>query len=114
MKLIEGIDYYIYKLNFDNRANPAIVVVNDDGTFSIYLNTLCTLDEQLEAIDHEFRHLVLDHFYEETNIEQIENEADDDILLPLHPPAGTIACFHSPDAFSRWFDKLCKVKGIRI
>ena len=38
--VIEGADYFVYRIPFANRANPAMTVVNDDGTFDIYLNTL--------------------------------------------------------------------------
>lgn len=113
--LIEGADYFIRQVRFDNRANPAAVFINDDGTFDIYLNTLCSLEEQLDSLDHEYRHLVLDHFFSEAEIAAIEESADtDDLLAPLHPPVGQIACFASEAAFERWFNAVLMLKGVTI
>lgn len=73
--LIKGSDYFIHRLPFANRANGAAIVPNDDGTFDIYLNTLCDDGRLKRELRHELAHLSLDHFYSDEDISSIELEA---------------------------------------
>jgi hypothetical protein len=54
----------------------AAVFPNDDGTFDIYINTLCPQPVQEAALHHELEHIRLDHFYSDKSIRQKEMEAD--------------------------------------
>ena len=42
MKYVEGVDYWVYSLEFPNMASPSVAVSNGDGTFTIYLNSRCS------------------------------------------------------------------------
>jgi len=48
---------------------------NDDGTFSIYLDENADDPHRRAALEHELRHIELDHFYCSKQIEAIESEA---------------------------------------
>lgn len=73
--MLEGSDYFIRRINFANRANQAMTVVNDDGTFDIYLNTLFDDERLAKALKHELMHLESNDFYSDAPIEEIENHA---------------------------------------
>ena len=73
--VIEGADYFVYRIPFANRANPAMTFVNDDGTFDIYLNTLFDDARLARELRHELIHIEHDHFYSNAPIESLEREA---------------------------------------
>lgn len=113
--MIEGADYIIRPLRFPNRANKALVCVNDDGTFDIYVNTLFSEAEQMEAVKHELRHIEDEHFYVDIPIQQAERQADgESLMLPIFPPAGKIAHFRSQANFAHWVNTVCAQKGIKL
>jgi predicted metal-dependent peptidase len=68
---------HIRRIDFPNRSVEAATFPNDDGSFDIYLNTLCSQAVQEAALRHELEHIRLDHFYtEDKDIRQKEREAD--------------------------------------
>lgn len=73
--MLEGSDYFVRHIKFANRANPAMTVVNDDGTFDIYLNTLFDDERLARALKHELMHLEGNDFYSDAPIDEIENHA---------------------------------------
>lgn len=81
--MIEGIDYFVRYVQFPNRANDGCVIVNDDGTFDIYLNTLYDMEHLKEKLQHELRHLENEHFYIDAPIALIEKQADGDLSAVL-------------------------------
>ena len=93
-------DYYIRRLPFPNRSVKAVTFPNDDGTFDIYLNTLYPEGELRSALEHELRHIRLDHFYSEKPIAQKEREADG--LPPEAAETHAIPLFSSPEALAAW------------
>ena len=115
-ELICGVDYFVRHVRFPNRANPATVVPNDDGTFDIYLNTLYPPELLLDSLAHEVRHLEEEHFYVEAPIRMIESraEGEDPLGAVLRPPEGLIACFRSETALARWLAAVCRLRGIRF
>lgn len=116
MELIEGIDYYVYRVRFPNTANPACTLVNDDGTYSVYLNTRFT-DVFLQIqLRHELRHIAEGHFESNMPISLIELRAEGvDFIRPvLQPPAGYIPCFRSPTAMARWLAATIEVLGVEL
>lgn len=72
MTLIENIDYFIHIVPFPVANCGGMVMPNDDGTFSIYINSLLSADRQREALRHELDHIINGDFYNERPIEQIE------------------------------------------
>lgn len=73
--MLEGADYFIHCFPFDNLANSAMTVMNDDGTFDIYLNTLLDDSRLALALRHELWHIEHDDFYSEAPIDDIESFA---------------------------------------
>lgn len=53
----------------------AVTLPNDDGSFDVYINA--TLPELLQnrALEHELRHIRMNHFYNEDPITKSEAEA---------------------------------------
>ena len=74
---IEGSDYFIYLVDFPDCRVGGMVTPNDDGTFSVYLNTRLSRCQQLTSAAHECRHIAHDDFYRDAAIEDIERRADD-------------------------------------
>ena len=85
-----------------------VTVPNDDGSFDIYINSQLPEGRRQSVLEHELRHIRLEHFYLDMPVELMERQADgENINVVLHPPEGMIPCFSSPGAFSRWFSTLC-------
>ncbi len=53
-----------------------VVVLNDDESYSIYINSNVSEDEQARALRHELAHIRLDHFHQDRPIQELEAEAD--------------------------------------
>jgi len=58
-------------LDFGNSI-PAVVTINDDGNFSIFLNARLTYEKRLEAYWHEIRHIQNQDFYSEMSVDELE------------------------------------------
>lgn len=114
--LVEGIDYFVYYVQFPNHANPSSVTPNDDGTFTIYLNTRFPPEFLEGRLRHELRHIARGHFDDANPIELIEREADGEKLYKdfFHPPAGMIPCFASEEALARFVNRLFKPEDMRL
>ena len=71
----DGVDYFVRLVEFPNQAAGGVSVSNGDGTFSIFINTRCSMDRQRKALDHELQHLIKNHFFRDGPIDKIEQEA---------------------------------------
>ena len=59
------------------RTVKGFVTPNDDGTYSVYLNSLCDEETQRRTLEHELRHLDRNHFEREgESVAALEAEAD--------------------------------------
>lgn len=114
--MIEGVDYFVYYVQFPNFANPSSVTPNDDGTYTIYLNTRYPNFFLQIQLEHELRHIEGGHFGSAMPITLIELQADGkDFITPvLNPPAGFVPCFNSEDALARWINAVCEIRGITL
>ena len=91
-------------------AVRGVTVPNDDGTFSIYINSLYGEGVQKKVLQHELEHLARDHFYKDEPIARQEAEADAgpsptaDTPAPAVPkvPKEGIRCYHSLRALTEW------------
>ena len=85
--MITSDDYFVRLVDLPPRVR-GITVPNEDGTFSIYINSRLSVPVQRDAYDHEVRHVVLDHLYDDRPIEDIEAEADGVKLkyVDIHQP----------------------------
>lgn len=103
-----------------------VTVPNDDGTFDIYLNAGLCEARQKDRLRHEIRHIVEDHFYQESkSVAQLEQEANGIKEAPpprlpnvfAEAPADTIPFFTSLDAFRDYMfsmrDQVQREKGQR-
>ena len=59
---LEGSDYYIYVVKLP-KGIFAMVLPNDDGTFSMYLDSRRTWEQWLNDYEHELWHLIRDDLY---------------------------------------------------
>ena len=72
-KPIEGADYFVRAVDLKDDSINAAVRPNDDGTYSVYLNTRASSEAQHAAMDHELEHMCEDDFNNEKPISEIEN-----------------------------------------
>jgi len=72
MKYMEGVDYFVRVIPFPVGRVGGMVTPNDDGTYSVYINANLNRERQLEAYEHEVRHIVNGDFYNEKTIREIE------------------------------------------
>lgn len=102
-------DYYLRIVKLPRRVE-GVTVVNNDGTFSIYLNELLSEEERRETLDHELRHIRLEHFYNEVPLPNAENAADKDpITIDEALAAGYLLSFPDLQAFKRYIDRLMNI-----
>lgn len=71
-KLVEGVDYYIYFMNFPPMIFSC-VTPNADGTFSIYLDPRRSYLQRKCDLDHELNHILNNDFYNGRPLQQIED-----------------------------------------
>lgn len=50
-----------------------MVMPNDDATYSIYVNARTSYDQQRKAYSHELNHVVMNDFYNERDIKEVED-----------------------------------------
>ena len=87
MKLIEGVDYRVRYVEFPNTGSPSVAVSNGDGTYTVYVNTRFSIEEQARGLRHELEHLEGGHFERSSDdLAALESAADG--LLKLVPPSG--------------------------
>lgn len=87
MKLIEGVDYRVRYVEFPNTGSPSVAVSNGDGTYTVYVKTRFSIEEQARGLRHELEHLEGGHFERSgDDLAALESAADG--LLKLVPPSG--------------------------
>lgn len=87
MKLTEGVDYRVRYVEFPNTGSPSVAVSNGDGTYTVYVNTRFSIEEQARGLRHELEHLEGGHFERSgDDLAALESAADG--LLKLVHPSG--------------------------
>ena len=105
------IDYYVRPVALPRRVE-GVTVPNDDGSFSIYINSLLPEDRQQNVLRHELEHIKKEHFYIDMPIERMERQADGERMAGvLHPPEGKLAHFPSEAALARYIRSLAAQSG---
>ena len=98
-------DYFVRVIALP-PAVRGVTVPNDDGTFSIYINSLYGEGTQRLVLQHELEHLARDHFYKDEPIARQEAEADGLTASEPAPapeiPGKTIRCYHSLRSLTEW------------
>ena len=71
--MIEGADYFVRLVDFPlGVGSNGMVLLNDDGTYSVYLNARASADIQKKAMRHEYDHMANDDMYGDKDIRSIE------------------------------------------
>ena len=60
MRLLDDVNVQV--LDFGNSI-PATVTINEDGSFSIFLNARLSYEQRMQAYLHEMRHIQKDDFF---------------------------------------------------
>ena len=55
--MIENEDYFVRLVNFPTCACGGVVMLNDDGTYTILLNARLSRQQNEESMAHELRHI---------------------------------------------------------
>lgn len=72
MHLNDDYDINVHILDFGNSI-PATVTINDDGSFSIFLNARLSYERRLEAYWHEIQHIQNQDFYSHMSVDEMES-----------------------------------------
>lgn len=71
--MIEGADFFVRITDFPVGCGcDGMTVLNDDGTYSVYLNARTSREGQKKAMDHEYDHMAHDDMHGEKPIETLE------------------------------------------
>lgn len=73
MTYIQDADYFVRVVPFPVNCVGGMVTPNDDGTFSVYINSNLDYIHQKEAYRHEVKHIVNGDFYNDLPIAEIES-----------------------------------------
>jgi len=69
--IIEGADYFVRIVTFPTPAG-GMLALNEDGTYSMYLNDAYMAENRLEHYMHEYDHIANDDMYGDRDIMEIE------------------------------------------
>jgi len=71
--LIEGADYFVRIVPFpaDTKIH-ACTLLNDDGTYSVYLDCQSPVERRKRAMRHEYNHMARDDMFGDKSILSIE------------------------------------------
>ena len=71
--LIEGADFFVRIVDFPVGAGcHGMVILNEDGTYSVYLDARVNTDTQKDAMRHEYDHMANDDMYGDKDIWELE------------------------------------------
>ena len=71
--MIEGVDYFVRLVDFPiGVGSCGMLLLNDDGTYSVYLDARASTDRQKKAMRHEYDHMANDDMYGDKDIRCIE------------------------------------------
>lgn len=74
-------DIFVYLMQFKPGAKGA-VVIDEDGDYTIYINSIYNAEQQQEIYRHEMRHILGNHQYIiDGDLEEIELAANDKCTL---------------------------------
>ena len=81
-------EYFTYLVDMPHSVLGA-TIPNNDGTFSIYINSYLSDAGRCKVLEHEMKHVYMDHFYQQMkSVRVIENEADGKIAPKPVPAAA--------------------------
>lgn len=72
--MIEGIDFFVRLVDFPiGCACNGMVLLNDDGTYSVYINSRASEAQKRKAMRHEYAHMANDDLYGDKDIRDVES-----------------------------------------
>ena len=72
--MIEGADYFVRVVNFPKGVNRVgLVLLNSDGTYSVYINAKASEAQKKKAMRHEYNHMANDDLYGDKDIRDVES-----------------------------------------
>ena len=108
------IDYFVRLVELPRRVE-GVTVPNNDGSFSVYINSLLSEPQRQKVLSHELEHIEKEHFYVNMPVTRMEKQAEgESVNSALHPPRGKIARFFSPDSLAEYIKLLARQTGTRI
>ena len=108
------IDYFVRLVELPRRVE-GVTVPNNDGSFSVYINSLLSEPQRQKVLLHELEHIEKEHFYVDMPVSRMEKQAEGESLnSALHLPRGKIARFPSPEALAEYIRTLTRQTGVRI
>lgn len=72
MNYLSGADYFIRLIDLPPQVG-GVVTPNEDGTYSVYLNSRKSREQNRIDFIHELNHIRNDDFYSDADIAVIEN-----------------------------------------
>lgn len=97
-------DYYVRMVALP-RTVEGVTVPNDDGTYSVYINSEIPAERQQAALAHEIEHIKYDHLYSCKPLSVVEREADG-YIIDIFNIDGMIPEFKSLEALKHWTQKI--------
>lgn len=73
--MIENVDYFIRLIDFPVCSCGGIVMLNEDGTYTILLNSRLSHQQNIDSLRHELNHISHDDFHRIVSVAQMEREA---------------------------------------
>lgn len=73
--MIENVDYFVKLVDFPVCTCGGIIMLNDDGTYTILINSRLSHAQNLDSLRHELNHIKNGDFFRDDPIAQIEREA---------------------------------------
>lgn len=74
--MIENSDYFIRFVDFPTCSCGGMILLNDDGTYTILLNSRLSRKQNLDSMEHELTHIRNGDFYRDLPVSVIESEAN--------------------------------------
>ena len=73
--ILENADYFIKFVDFPGCSCGGVILLNEDGTYTILLNSRLSRQQNKDSLIHELNHIKNGDFYRDIPIKQIEAEA---------------------------------------
>ena len=73
MTYLPEVDYFVRTVDLPAEVG-GLVAVNEDGTYSVYINAKLSSSRQEKALRHEVDHIENDDFYNGKPIEEVEKK----------------------------------------
>lgn len=71
--MIENADFFVREIDFPAGVHRAgFVILNPDGTYSVYINARASEAQKRKAMQHEYAHMANDDMYGDKSILSME------------------------------------------